>query len=71
MRTEAEIQEMFDVLVKEQTQLVENLDTYAKLSTTCITNEEREKRLSAVKAINRTLNHVRVQIHSFRWVLAG
>jgi cupin superfamily acireductone dioxygenase involved in methionine salvage len=68
IRTQAEIKELITALEEEQSQLLKNRELYEHLDTTLITNDEKENRRKVVTRINEQLNHVRIQLHSFRWV---
>lgn len=71
MRTEEEITEVYDDLKRQEDDLMKKLELHANLDTTLISNEEKENRAKEVKAMNKVLDHLRIQLHSFRWVLAG
>jgi len=71
MRTQTEIEELVADLETQEKSLTAKLDELSNGSSTLIKPEDTEQREKVFKAMNKTLSHIRIQLHSFRWVLAN
>jgi hypothetical protein len=72
MKTEADIRQVVADLNKTKTRLLNHLEVHAKHQAILTpAKDEMEQRDRAVKAIKKNLETIRVQLHSFNWVLSG